>query len=175
MLLAVQTGLRVSELTGLNGADVTLATGANVRCEGKGRKQRAVPLTGPVEAVLGARRAPARTSWEMPTRQPAEAPRGEQREAVPQVEPAAPDRGGVEHQHTQTRIAGEVVGDTEPGLARADDEHVDLTPAGIGGDARAGSSLPGCAGGRVSWGGLVSSGGPVSCGVMSARQGGRCP
>ena len=45
MLLAIQTGLRVSELTGLNCNDVTLGTGANVRCEGKGRKQRAVPLT----------------------------------------------------------------------------------------------------------------------------------
>src|SRR5215218_4529159 len=43
MLLAVQTGLRVSELTGLNCGDVTLGTGANVRCEGKGRRQRAVP------------------------------------------------------------------------------------------------------------------------------------
>ena len=52
MLLAIQTGLRVSELTGLNCSDVTLGTGANVRCEGKGRKQRAVPLTGPVEALL---------------------------------------------------------------------------------------------------------------------------
>ena len=52
MLLAVQTGLRVSELTGLNCADVTLGSGANVRCEGKGRKQRAVPLTSPVEALL---------------------------------------------------------------------------------------------------------------------------
>jgi site-specific recombinase XerD len=52
MLLAIQTGLRVSELTGLNCRDVTLGTGANVRCEGKGRKQRAVPLTGPVEALL---------------------------------------------------------------------------------------------------------------------------
>ena len=52
MLLAIQTGLRVSELTGLNCADVTLGTGANVRCEGKGRKQRAVPLTSPVEALL---------------------------------------------------------------------------------------------------------------------------
>jgi site-specific recombinase XerD len=52
MLLAVQTGLRVSELTALNRADVTLGTGANVRCEGKGRKHRAVPLTGPVEALL---------------------------------------------------------------------------------------------------------------------------
>lgn len=53
ILLAVQTGLRVSELTGLNCRDVTLGTGANVRCEGKGRKQRAVPLTDPVEALLG--------------------------------------------------------------------------------------------------------------------------
>ncbi|MCA4134853.1 tyrosine-type recombinase/integrase [Arthrobacter sp. M4] len=52
MLLAIQTGLRVSELTGLNCRDITLGAGANVRCEGKGRKQRAVPLTGPVEALL---------------------------------------------------------------------------------------------------------------------------
>jgi site-specific recombinase XerD len=52
ILLAIQTGLRVSELTGLNCSDVALGTGANVRCEGKGRKQRAVPLTGPVQALL---------------------------------------------------------------------------------------------------------------------------
>jgi site-specific recombinase XerD len=52
MLLAVQTGLRVSELTGLNCGDVTLGTSSHVRCEGKGRKQRAVPLTSPVEALL---------------------------------------------------------------------------------------------------------------------------
>jgi len=52
MLLAVQTGLRVSELTGLNCGNVTLGAGANVRCEGKGRKQRAVPLNSPVEALL---------------------------------------------------------------------------------------------------------------------------
>lgn len=52
MLLAIQTGLRVSELTALNRSDVTLGTGASVRCEGKGRKQRAVPLTGSVETLL---------------------------------------------------------------------------------------------------------------------------
>jgi site-specific recombinase XerD len=52
MLLAIQTGLRVSELTGLNCGDLTLGVGANVRCEGKGRKQRAVPLTDPVQALL---------------------------------------------------------------------------------------------------------------------------
>ncbi|HEY5786149.1 MAG TPA: tyrosine-type recombinase/integrase [Microlunatus sp.] len=52
MSLAVQTGLRVSELIGLNCADLTLGVGANVCCEGKGRKQRAVPLTAPVAAVM---------------------------------------------------------------------------------------------------------------------------
>jgi site-specific recombinase XerD len=52
LLVAVQTGLRVSELTALNCGDVSLGTGANVRCHGKGRKHRAVPLTAPTEAVL---------------------------------------------------------------------------------------------------------------------------
>jgi N-acetylglutamate synthase-like GNAT family acetyltransferase len=45
LLLAVQTGLRVSELTGLNCRDVVLGTGAHVRCMGKGRKERCTPLT----------------------------------------------------------------------------------------------------------------------------------
>ena len=52
LLTGVQTGLRVSELTGLDCGDVGLGAGANVRCEGKGRKHRAVPLTTPTEAVL---------------------------------------------------------------------------------------------------------------------------
>jgi site-specific recombinase XerD len=52
LLAAVQTGLRVSELTGLNCGDVTVGDGACVRCEGKGRKLRAVPLSRPCEAVL---------------------------------------------------------------------------------------------------------------------------
>ena len=52
MLLAVQTGLRVSEIIGLNCADVTLGDGANIVCEGKGRKHRAVPLTGPVIGLI---------------------------------------------------------------------------------------------------------------------------
>ena len=52
LLVAAQTGLRVSELTGLNCGDVTLGTGASVRCLGKGRKHRAVPLTTPTQAVL---------------------------------------------------------------------------------------------------------------------------
>lgn len=42
--LAVQTGLRVSEVTGLHVGDVELGTGAHVRCQGKGRKERCTPL-----------------------------------------------------------------------------------------------------------------------------------
>ena len=45
LLLAVQTGLRVSELTGLTRADLHLGTGAHVGCHGKGRKDRITPLT----------------------------------------------------------------------------------------------------------------------------------
>ncbi|WP_245839892.1 tyrosine-type recombinase/integrase [Mycobacterium aquaticum] len=45
LVLALQTGLRVSELTGLNCGDITFGDGANVQCLGKGRKHRAVPLT----------------------------------------------------------------------------------------------------------------------------------
>ncbi|MHB1891846.1 MAG: tyrosine-type recombinase/integrase, partial [Acidimicrobiales bacterium] len=46
LLLAVQTGLRVSELTGLRIRDLELGHGAHVRCRGKGRKDRSTPLTG---------------------------------------------------------------------------------------------------------------------------------
>lgn len=52
MALAVQTGLRVSEITSLNCGDVTFGEGAAVRCEGKGRKQRAVPLSRPIQLLL---------------------------------------------------------------------------------------------------------------------------
>ena len=43
--LAVQTGLRVSELTGLTLGDLHLGRGAHVLCHGKGRKDRCTPLT----------------------------------------------------------------------------------------------------------------------------------
>jgi len=48
------TGLRVSELAGLCHRDVTLGTGANVACVGKGRKERHTPLTAQTAAVLEA-------------------------------------------------------------------------------------------------------------------------
>jgi site-specific recombinase XerD len=45
LLLAVQTGLRLSELTSLDRSSVVLGRGAHVRCVGKGRKERCTPLT----------------------------------------------------------------------------------------------------------------------------------
>jgi integrase/recombinase XerD len=53
LLVAVQTGLRVSELTSLTHGDVTLGTGANLRCRGKGRKERRTPLTRPAARLVG--------------------------------------------------------------------------------------------------------------------------
>lgn len=44
LLLALQTGLRVSELIGLCWQDIVFGTGAHVRCQGKGRKTRCTPL-----------------------------------------------------------------------------------------------------------------------------------
>ena len=52
LLLAVQTGLRVSELTGLRCEDVVLENGAHVHCWGKGRKQRCTPLRKDVVRAL---------------------------------------------------------------------------------------------------------------------------
>jgi len=45
LLVAVQTGLRLSEMTSLRREDVVLGTGAHVHCIGKGRKERCTPLT----------------------------------------------------------------------------------------------------------------------------------
>lgn len=50
----VQTGLRISELIGLNCGDVNLGTGAHVRCRGKGRKERTTPLREDTVAALRA-------------------------------------------------------------------------------------------------------------------------
>ena len=52
LLVAVQTGLRVSELTSLTCTDIELGTGAHLRCHGKGRKERITPLTTQVRDVL---------------------------------------------------------------------------------------------------------------------------
>ena len=54
LTLAIQTGLRISELIGLRPADLQLGTGPHVACWGKGRKQRITPLTRHTIAVLRA-------------------------------------------------------------------------------------------------------------------------
>jgi integrase/recombinase XerD len=45
LLVAVHTGLRVSELTSLTIHDVHVGSGPHIRCTGKGRKDRCTPLT----------------------------------------------------------------------------------------------------------------------------------
>jgi integrase len=52
LLLAIQTGLRISELTSLTCADIHLGVGANVHCIGKGRKERRTPLLPGTVKVL---------------------------------------------------------------------------------------------------------------------------
>jgi site-specific recombinase XerD len=54
MLLAVQTGLRLSEITGLQRQDLILGGGAHVRVMGKGRKERCTPLARSTLTVLKA-------------------------------------------------------------------------------------------------------------------------
>jgi len=53
--VAVDTGLRVSELTGLRNRDVELGAAAHLSCAGKGRKRRSTPLRKQTAAVLAAR------------------------------------------------------------------------------------------------------------------------
>lgn len=54
LLIAVQTGLRASELVGLKCGDVVLGGGAHVCCMGKGRKERATPLRRETAKLLEA-------------------------------------------------------------------------------------------------------------------------
>jgi site-specific recombinase XerD len=52
LTVAIQTGLRVSELCGLCCQDVQLGTGASLRCRGKGRRERCTPLGPSTVKVL---------------------------------------------------------------------------------------------------------------------------
>ena len=52
--MAVQTGLRLSEMTGLKREDIVLGAGAHVRVIGKGRKERCTPFAKSTRAVLQA-------------------------------------------------------------------------------------------------------------------------
>jgi integrase/recombinase XerD len=54
LALMIQTGVRVSELTGLRVDDVHLDTGSHIRVLGKGRKRRAPTLTGETAKIIRA-------------------------------------------------------------------------------------------------------------------------
>jgi site-specific recombinase XerD len=54
MLLAVQTGLRLSEMTQLDREGIIFGVGAHARVVGKGRKERCVPISKSTLAVLKA-------------------------------------------------------------------------------------------------------------------------
>lgn len=54
LALTAQTGLRVSELTGLRISDTHLGSGPHVYCRGKGRRDRCTPLTPPTVRTLTA-------------------------------------------------------------------------------------------------------------------------
>lgn len=54
LMLAIQTGLRLSELIRLRRCDIILSSGSHVRCYGKGRKERCTPLTKQTVAVMKA-------------------------------------------------------------------------------------------------------------------------
>jgi site-specific recombinase XerD len=54
LLLAAQTGLRLSEIIQLDEGAVVLGAGAHVRCLGKGRKERSTPLTRQTRHALQA-------------------------------------------------------------------------------------------------------------------------
>lgn len=64
LITAVQTGLRVSELTNLKRKDVELGTGAYVYVIGKGRKERCTPLTRETVTALKSWMAESDTSAE---------------------------------------------------------------------------------------------------------------
>jgi integrase/recombinase XerD len=59
LVLAAQTGLRISELIGLTVSDVVLGAGANVHCVGKGRKERATPYAAALRTIHCSRPSPA--------------------------------------------------------------------------------------------------------------------
>jgi site-specific recombinase XerD len=54
LTLALQTGLRASEIISLRCGDVVAGTGAHIRCDGKGRKQRCTPLRREMFKLLAA-------------------------------------------------------------------------------------------------------------------------
>ena len=66
LLVAVQGGLRVSELTGLTWDDVRFGRGAHLHVRGKGRRERTTPLLATTASALEAWRRQCRAGAEDP-------------------------------------------------------------------------------------------------------------
>lgn len=66
LLVALQTGLRASELINLRRQDVVLGAGAHIRCDGKGRKERCTPLRRDTARLLEAWLKERRGGEDMP-------------------------------------------------------------------------------------------------------------
>lgn len=66
LLVALQTGLRASELINLGCKDIVVGSGAHVRCDGKGRKERCTPLRRDTVKVLEAWLRERRASDDQP-------------------------------------------------------------------------------------------------------------
>lgn len=66
LLVALQTGLRASELINLRCKDIVVGSGAHVRCDGKGRKERCTPLRRDTVKVLEAWLRERRASDDQP-------------------------------------------------------------------------------------------------------------
>jgi len=81
MVLAIQSGLRISELAGLTCADVVLGAGAHVHCVGKGRKERRTPLVRQTVQVLRVWLA-ERTGWPLEPLFPTITGQGLSRDAI---------------------------------------------------------------------------------------------
>ncbi len=71
LLVAVQTGLRLSELTGLRREELHLGSAAHLRCVGKGRRERTTPLTKQAVTALRTWLSQLRkdTAWLFPNAQ----------------------------------------------------------------------------------------------------------
>lgn len=52
LAVAIESGLRVSELVGLRAQDVHLGRGPSLRCHGKGRKDRCIPISRSTAALV---------------------------------------------------------------------------------------------------------------------------
>ena len=95
LLVAVQTGLRLSEMTGLKRADLIVGAGAHLRVIGKGRKERCTPLARSTLAVLKA--------W---LREP---PRGDGDVLFPNAQGKRLSVHGVQYLLTKHRMAASTV------------------------------------------------------------------